>query len=244
MTATQAPSRPQCIETRARSTTSTPTPSRGLSTLLHAAGLLSFAATFLWLPHTTNPLHRGVGGPFQFLTVIALSMATVTFALGLAADITQRSRLVYTKTRLSALVATPLALLVAMLYWSNRAAAAGLLIPRGHEVPFVPDLGLHVVPVVALTTDLLWPGSAAAAYGMAAVRGRDALAHGTGLMFAYWVWLEYCFSHNGWYPYPGLEKMSKTDMFVACLASACLMAGNAVGLKKLYMKISKGKLEV
>ncbi|KAK8103259.1 FAR-17a/AIG1-like protein [Apiospora sp. TS-2023a] len=240
----QAPSRPQYIETKARSTTSTTTPSRGLSMLLHAAGLASFAATFIWLPHTTNPLHRGVGGPFQFLTVIALSLSTVVFALGLVADMTQSSRLAYIKTTLSVRSATPLALLVAMLYWSNRAAAAGMLIPRGHEVPFVPDLGLHVIPVVALTTDLLWPRSTAAAFAMAAVRGRDALAHGVVLMFAYWAWLEYCFSYNGWYPYPGLEKMSRTDMFVACLASACLMAGNAVALKKVYMKVSKGKLEI
>lgn len=203
MAATQPPPRPQNVR-RANS----PTPRKGLSTILHAAGLLSFAATFCWLPHTTNPLHRGVGGPFQFLTVIALSLSTVVFALGLAADINPRSSLpFYIKTRLSALTATPLALLVGILYWSNRAAAAGGLIPRGHEVPFVPDLGLHVVPVAALTLDLLLPAlkmdlllprSTAAAMAMAAVRGRDGLAHGAVLMFTYWAWLEYCFSHNGW----------------------------------------------
>ncbi|KAK8074325.1 hypothetical protein PG994_005224 [Apiospora phragmitis] len=130
-------------------------PSR-LSLLVHAADLLSFAATFLWLPHTTNPLHRGVGGPFQFLTVLALSLSTIVFGLGLLADVAPQSPALYAlKVRLSALCATPLALLVGLLYWSNRAAVAGLLIPRGHEVPFVPDLGLHVVPVVALTLDLV-----------------------------------------------------------------------------------------
>ncbi|KAK8098716.1 uncharacterized protein PG998_011957 [Apiospora kogelbergensis] len=44
---------------------------RSLSLFIHAAGLVSSTATFLWLPHTTNPLHRGAGGPFQFLAVIS-----------------------------------------------------------------------------------------------------------------------------------------------------------------------------
>lgn len=44
------------------------------------------------------------------------------------------------------------------------------------------------------------------------------------------------------YPYPGLEKMSRAEIFVACLASTGLMAGNAMVLKKLYSKFSKWRL--
>lgn len=62
----------------------------------------------------------------------------------------------------------------------------------GEITTVVPDLGLHVVPVVALLLDLFllsppWT-----------IRGRESLALGAGMMFAYWAWLEYCFSQNGW----------------------------------------------
>ncbi|KAK8070398.1 hypothetical protein PG997_010601 [Apiospora hydei] len=203
-----------------------------LSLPIYLAGLFSFAATFLWLPHTTNPLHRGVGGPFQFLTVIALSLSTVVFTLGLAADInrTWSTTLSSLKAKLSALCATPLALLVggAVLEQSRgRRGAVDTARARG-----------------AVRAGLGAPCGA----GRGVDFGLDAsepspVDHerqvGAGMMLTYWGWLEYCFSYNGWYPYPGLEKMSRSDMLITCFASACLMAGNTAMLKYLYRHVNK-----
>ncbi|KAK7946052.1 FAR-17a/AIG1-like protein [Apiospora aurea] len=175
---------------------------------LHAAGLLSFAATFLWLPHTTNPLHRGVGGPFQFLTVIALSLSAVVFALGLAADIKRSSSSSTTlsslKTGLSAMCATPLALLVGVLYWSSRAGRCGAL------------------------------GSARA---RGAVRAGLGASRGAGRGVD--VGLDAAEPSPVEHERQGLEKMSKSDMSITCLASACLMAGNTAVLKYLYRQVNK-----
>jgi len=165
---------------------------RSVSVLIHVTGLLFFTASFSWLPNIASPLHDGFGGPYQFLTIIALTGSIITFGVGLLADLFISEQLFACKNILS-VGATPLDVLVSVLYWSARAVDKLLVRPPGHELPFIPDFGLHAIPAVMLTLDLMLlspPWS---------IKAYSALALGSVLSFLYWGWIEYCFSFNGWW---------------------------------------------
>jgi hypothetical protein len=63
--------------------------------------------------------NESYGWHFQYLTVIGLALATLTFVIGSLADITLSSRLFTIKNALSACSA-PLEVLVCVLYWGLR----------------------------------------------------------------------------------------------------------------------------
>ena len=162
-----------------------------IAVIIHGIGLVSFAASFLWLPHITNPLHAGFGGSYQFLTIIALTASMITFGVGLIADISLSDRLFALKNLLS-MCATPLEVLISALYWSLHTIDKRLVVPPGHELPFIPDFGFHAMPAIMLVVDfiLLSPSWA--------ITGCQALVMSSGLFLFYWSWLEYCFSFNRW----------------------------------------------
>lgn len=60
------------------------------------------------------------GSHWQYLTIIGLSLATLTFVSGLLADLTLSSRLFYLKNALSVATA-PMEVLISILYWSIQA---------------------------------------------------------------------------------------------------------------------------
>jgi FAR-17a/AIG1-like protein len=223
---------------------------RSVSAIIHVAGLLFFAAAFSWLPNITNPLHSGFGSHYQFLTFIALTISTITFGVGLLADISLSEQLFALKNILS-VCATPLEVLVSILYWSLRAVDKSLVVPPGHELPFVPDFGFHAVPAIMLTLDLMLlspPWS---------IKAYSAMTLGSVLVFLYWGWIEYCFSLNGWwamltaecsvlkmaeipsrYPYPLLMQLSTGQKLFLCIISAALMMGSTMGLKWVYGRVN------
>ncbi|CAH0055746.1 unnamed protein product [Clonostachys solani] len=166
-------------------------PTRYIQIIIHVSGLACFTASFVWLPNITNPLHNGFGGSFQFLTIIGLAMSTITFGVGIITDVTPKTELLALRGLLS-LCATSLELLIGVLYWGSRAIDKRLVVPPGHEVPFIPDIGFHAVPAIALVLDFMtlgppWFISASQALGLGLV-----------MAFSYWAWIEYCFSINGW----------------------------------------------
>jgi hypothetical protein len=113
---------------------------RSVSSIIHVAGILLFAMSFSWLPNITNPIHKGFGSHYQFLTFIALTMSAITFGLGLLSDNLYNEHLFALKNILS-VCATPLEVLVSILYWPLRAYDKSLVMPPGHELPFIPDIG-------------------------------------------------------------------------------------------------------
>ncbi|RFU28959.1 hypothetical protein B7463_g7398, partial [Scytalidium lignicola] len=205
--------------------------SRSISTILHVVGLLFFAAAFSWLPNITNPLHDGFGGSYQFLTIIALTLSTITFLVGFLADVSLSAPLFALKNIFS-ICATPLEMLVTILYWSLRAIDKRFVVPPGHELPFIPDLGFHAMPGIMLTLDLmlLSPPLTIKAYG--------AMTLDSALIFLYWGWVEYCFSLNGWYPYPLLTQLSTWQKLCLCLTSAALMTSSTIVLKWVYGRVN------
>ncbi len=166
-------------------------PSRTASLLIHLAGLASFTGSFRWLNQYASPLADAYGGHYQFLTVIGLALATLTFAAGLVSDVTLSPAAFAAKNALS-VASAPLEVLVALMYWSIRTIDRTLLAPEGFELHWVPDVGMHLVPAVMLFVDLalLSPPWTVSAYAAMALSMAGA--------FLYWGWVEFCFSKNGW----------------------------------------------
>ena len=163
---------------------------KGVSATIHVIGLFFSFASFAWLPNITNPLHTGFGGSYQFLTIIALTMSALTFGVGILGHVFQNKQLFDLKGFVSK-YATPLEVLISIFYWSLHAIDKSLVEPPGHALPLIPNLGLHAVPAIMLTLDML----ASPPWIITACR---AMIIDSAIFFAYWGWLEVCFSLNGW----------------------------------------------
>ncbi|WEW61351.1 hypothetical protein PRK78_006841 [Emydomyces testavorans] len=100
-------------------------PSFGVSAMVHMA-------------LTNRRRNDAYGWHFQYLTIIGLTLATLTFAAGLGADIFLSRRLFLVKNVLS-VCSSPLAVLIAVLYWGlkmvniNRCQSANM-----HADPVMP----------------------------------------------------------------------------------------------------------
>jgi hypothetical protein len=167
-------------------------PSRTVSAFIHLIGILSFSASFRYLTLYPTPVSQSYGGSFQFLTIIGLAGALLTFSIGLLADLTSSSFLFAIKNRLS-VCSAPLEVLVSILYWGLCAIDKSLVFPEELALPFLPDFGFHAMPAIMLTIDLLllsppWT-----------IRAYPAMVLSMTLAFLYWAWVEYCYSKNGLY---------------------------------------------
>lgn len=176
-------------------------------------------------------MSEAYGGQFQFLTIIGLAASLLTFSIGLLADLSGSSRLFAIKNRLS-VGSAPLEVLVSILYWSLTAIDKALVVPPDMELPFLPDFGFHAMPAIMMTLDLLllsppWT-----------IRGYSAMVLSMITAFLYWGWVEYCFSKNGWYPYPIFDLLSTWQRVLLFTFSASLMTGSTLALKWIYGKVN------
>jgi len=155
--------------------------------LLHVLGLVAFTAMFFMLDIFPTPLRDSFGGDLKFLTILGLSLSRVTFFIGLLADLTLNQQLFAIKNVLS-ICATPLEVLVSILYWGITAIDRSLVVPDEIHLPFGMDFGMHAMPAIMLTLDLLllsppWT-----------VKAYHAMALSMTIAFAYWIWMEICFA--------------------------------------------------
>ncbi|KZF26827.1 integral membrane protein [Xylona heveae TC161] len=206
-------------------------PSRGVSAFVHSLGLLSFSLSFKYLVDWPNPVNDSYGWHMQYLTIIGLSLATATFIVGLLADAFQSPRLFLIKNNL-AVASAPLEVLISLLYWSIRSIDKNLVMPEWVKLDLRADLGFHAVPAIMLVVDLLllsppWTISALPSIGVSGV-----------LAFSYWLWVEQCYKHNGWYPYPLFEALSQPWRLVLFTFSALVMALSTATLKWLYGRVN------
>ncbi|KAK8218787.1 FAR-17a/AIG1-like protein-domain-containing protein [Phyllosticta capitalensis] len=174
-----------------------PSPSRGVSALVHAVGLVSFFYSFRYLIVTPNPLGELWGWHFQHLTILTLSITVMGFVCGILADLTLSTRLFYLKNVL-AVVAAPLEFCVTVLYWGIRAIDPKLLLhPDSPMPPPLVDHSFHTFPTALCLIDLLllsppWTLTFIPSLGLAGL-----------IATAYWFWVETCAAHNnGQYAYP------------------------------------------
>ncbi|KAF5656560.1 hypothetical protein FHETE_10944 [Fusarium heterosporum] len=95
------------------------------------AGVLAFGQgpSFYLLTTWDSMYARAFGWYFQFLTVIGVATSLITFALGLAADLTHQDVLFRAKSAVT-ILATPLEVLITFLYWSIRSHDPTLLMSQ------------------------------------------------------------------------------------------------------------------
>ena len=127
---------------------------------------------------------------------------------------------------------TPLEVLISVLYWTLRIYDKSLVIPDWAQLPLPADISFHAVPSVVLTLDLLllsppWTISI----------GR-AMALSTVFAFGYWFWIEQCFKHNNFYPYPIFDIVGTTGRVGLFTLSAVVMTGSTVVLKSIYAMVN------
>ncbi|GCB26610.1 UPF0641 membrane protein PJ4664.05 [Aspergillus awamori] len=187
-------------------------PSRGFSALVHSLGLASFFFSFKYMHENPNRANEAYGWHFQYLTVIGLTLATLTFTAGLLADMTLSARLFLAKNLLS--------------------IDKRLVVPDWVILPMHADIGFHAVPSIVLLIDLLllsppWT-----------ITVLPALALSSTIAFGYWFWIERCFQFNGWYPYPVFDAVGFEGRVGLFALSAVVMALSTGTLKWLYGRVN------
>lgn len=164
-----------------------------------------------------NPISSSYGWHFQYLTIIGLTLSTLTFLFGLTSDTLLSPTLFKVKNTLS-LLSLPLSLLISLLYWSLRLIDPTLVVPPDFELPLSADVGFHATPTILLLVDLLffsppWTIAVLPALGLSSV-----------IAVGYWIWVEHCYSVNGFYPYPLMELLGFKERVALFGGSAVLMA--------------------
>lgn len=208
-------------------------PGPGLSAVVHLIGLASFTYSFRWLIQNPNPISSAYGWHFQYLTIIGLLTASLTFLCGFLADIFDLPFLFRIKNVLS-ICSAPLECLISTLYWGLRVVDPALVVPKELELPLPVDLSFHLAPAAFLLVDLLffsppWTISFVPALGLSTV-----------IAFAYWFWIELCFSHNGFYPYPLFAMLDNTQRAGLFAVSAVMMAGSTAAIRQVYRAVNGG----
>jgi hypothetical protein len=206
-------------------------PSRGFSALVHSLGLASFAYSYKYLIENPNHINQAYGWHFQYLTIIGLTLATITFSLALLADLSLSPRLFVAKNVLS-MCSAPMEILISLLYWGLRLIDPALVVPKELELPVAADLSFHLAPSLLLLIDLLllsppWTISVVPAVALSAF-----------IAFLYWYWIELCYSYNGFYPYPLFAMLEPSQRVFLFTGSAVIMAANTMVLKWLYGKVN------
>jgi hypothetical protein len=206
-------------------------PSRYISLTIHLLGLSSFTYSFHYLSANPNHINQAYGWHFQYLTIIGLLLATLTFTFGLLADLTLSRTLFQAKNVLS-MCSAPMEVLISLLYWGLRAVNPELVVPKELELPLPPDLSFHFAPSAFLIVDLLtlsppWTITVGPAFALSSC-----------IAFGYWFWIEQCFAMNGFYPYPIFELVGFGGRVGLFLASAALMAVNTAVLSWVYRVVN------
>ncbi|KAJ5731879.1 hypothetical protein N7493_003360 [Penicillium malachiteum] len=206
-------------------------PSRGISALVHLTGLASFLWSFKYMHENPNMANQAYGWHFQYLTVIGLTLSTLTFLVALLADITLSRRLFLIKNLLS-VCSAPMEVLISVLYWGLRVIDERLVLPDWAVIPLHADISFHAIPSIVMLIDLLYlsPPWTITIFPSLGLSG--------SIAFGYWFWVERCFQHNGWYPYPIFEQLPTPGRIALFSMSAAVMALSTATLKWLYGRIN------
>ena len=178
--------------------------------------------------------NESFGWHLQFLTIIGITICTACFTFGLIADVTDSS-IFFTFKNYIALVAAPIEIVITMLYWGLRAIDGALIVPPDLPMPpFIYDLGFHMVPAVVLTLDTIllsppWPSMPANPRAPVIM-----LLTSSVIAFVYYLWVELCYSFNGYYPYPIFGLLTTTQRVGLFALSGVTMWAVGGILRALY----------
>ncbi|KAG9238541.1 FAR-17a/AIG1-like protein [Amylocarpus encephaloides] len=202
-------------------------PSLGVSAFVHIIGIISFSLSYKYLVDFPSMINDSYGWHWQYLTIIGLTVAYATFVFGFLADLTLSPTLFLIKNSLS-LCSTPLEVLISLLYWGISAIDKSLVVPPEIHMGPLADIGFHAIPSILLVVDLLFLSPPWTIHALPAMGLSSALA------VSYWAWVEHCYKHNGFYPYPLFGQLNTTQRSILFTMAALTMTASTVMLKWLY----------
>jgi hypothetical protein len=100
------------------------------------------------------------------------------------------------------------------------------------RIPFGADFSFHAAPSIALILDLLFFSPP---YTVSVL---PALGISSGIAVSYWFWVEECYKHNGWYPYPIFDVLGTTGRIGLFAGSAVVMTCSTLSLKWMYNRVN------
>lgn len=168
----------------------------------------------------------------HWLTASSHSLATLTFTVGLLADMFLSQTLFRIKNILG-VTSAPMEILISILYWGLRAIDPALVLPDwAAPLPLSSDMSFHLVPALVLALDLLffsppWTISFVPAAALSSL-----------LAGAYWLWVEACYARNGFYPYPIFQQLEPAQRAGLFAASAVTFTASTFGLKRVQAWIA------
>jgi hypothetical protein len=126
-------------------------------------------------------------------------------------------------------------IVISILYWGLRSIDTSLVVPP--DLPLPPllfDLTFHFFPALVLTIDAVllsppWPSQPVNQRASGVMLGVS-----TAVAFSYWWWIELCFKHNGFYPYPIFEMLSTGQRVGLFATSGAIMWGVGGALRVVY----------
>jgi len=179
-----------------------------------------------------NPINDSYGWHLQYLTIIGLTLATLTFTSALLSDLTLSPHIFLLKNALS-VASAPMELLISLLYWGLRLINPALVLPDwAPPLALSADLSFHAAPALLLTTDLLFFSPP---YTIAFL---PSMGLSACIAFGYWFWIEQCYQQNGFYPYPIFEMLGQAERVGLFAFAAVVMAGSTWTLKWLYRRVN------
>ncbi|KAI6246532.1 hypothetical protein HI914_05841 [Erysiphe necator] len=177
--------------------------SRKLSILSHLLEFLAFSLIFRLLFTNHTRIDGTYGWHWQYLTVIGLTITIITSFVALLVDITLSKTIFSIKNKL-VLLSAPLEVLISILYWGLSAIDRKLVVPPGIHVDLLLDVGLHAIPAIFLAIEFFFfslPWN---------INFFRALSLSSIMATLYWIWVEHCFSRNGFRPKLSLPNFSKS----------------------------------
>ncbi|EMT67563.1 FAR-17a/AIG1-like protein [Fusarium oxysporum II5] len=211
-------------------TSNSPIQANPTKIFLHGLGILSFSYSFYLLTTWDSAYSDSFGWYFQLLTVVGLTLSLITSTFGLIADLMRHDGFSRTKDTIS-LLATPLEVMIAVLYWSIKFHDPSLLMPADLVINPWADLGYHLVPAVLLVPDLLLYSP------RATITTRSMMFTSTILAVVYWCWIELCYYQNGWYPYPMMDQFSAIQRVAVFVGSSGLLTLTSSSLQWVHGKV-------
>jgi hypothetical protein len=130
-------------------------------------------------------------------------------------------------------------IVISILYWGLRAIDTSLVVPPDLPLPpFLVDLAFHLIPAVVLTLDTTllsppWPSSPMNPHAQMIM-----LVASTVVAFSYWWWIELCYKHNGFYPYPIFALLTTAQRVGLFAVSGATMWGVGGALRALYVWVN------
>jgi hypothetical protein len=217
-----------------------------LKIAIHAGSLFIMVRGFQGLG--TLGMHEFIkdqkGGHFQFLTIQGLVLAAAAMASSLALDLAPSLGGLRTAKRLFLMISLPLTFVISSIYWTlilmfptlivwaapPESSSIPTEIPPEWRIPLSMDLSLHAVPLIAVALDFILFETKYSKKEQLIVAPIMTIAYSV----FYGVWVEYCATFNGRFPYPFLTD-NPFDIRLKIYAAVTVIALGAFwGLNKIH----------